>query len=323
VIWLSWRHLRTQAVLVYALVAVCALTLAITGPELLRLAHLGGSVFDKLSRTQRNLFTTGIMVLALAPAVIGAFWGAPLVAREVESGTHRLVWNQTVTRARWLGTKLALTTLAGALATGALTLAVTWWASPVDGSVSDTHGGLPARLTPVAFAMRGVTPVAYTVFAVALGVAVGAVLRRSVPAMAATLALYTFVQIAVPFWVRPHLVPLVITLATGDPRNWVLADYTVDASGRPAALPSWTATECLPPPPGEPALGGRVKVPGDARSQLANCFARLDAEGYRQHLTYQPANHFWPLQWAETGLYLVLSGLLAAFCFWWVRTRVT
>jgi hypothetical protein len=297
VIWLSWRHLRTQAVLVYALVAVCALTLAITGPELLRLAHLGGSVFDKLSRTQRNLFTTGIMVLALAPAVIGAFWGAPLVAREVESGTHRLVWNQTVTRARWLGTKLALTTLAGALATGALTLAVTWWASPVDGSVSDTHGGLPARLTPVAFAMRGVTPVAYTVFAVALGVAVGAVLRRSVPAMAATLALYTFVQIAVPFWVRPHLVPPV--------------QKTV------------AFTECLPPPPGEPALGGRVKVPGDARSQLANCFARLDAEGYRQHLTYQPANHFWPLQWAETGLYLVLSGLLAAFCFWWVRTRVT
>ena len=31
------------------------------------------------------------------------------------------------------------------------------------------------------------------------------------------------------------------------------------------------------------------------------CFTRLNAEGYRQHVVYQPAKHFWPLQWAETG----------------------
>ena len=49
--------------------------------------------------------------MAVVPAVVGAFWGAPLVARELEAGTHRLAWNQAVTRTRWLTTKLAVTAL--------------------------------------------------------------------------------------------------------------------------------------------------------------------------------------------------------------------
>ena len=49
------------------------------------------------------------------------------------------------------------------------------------------------------------------------------------------------------------------------------------------------------------------------------CFARLTDEGYRQHLVYHPRDHFWPLQWAETGLYLVASAGLAGLCVW--RTR--
>ena len=55
---------------------------------------------------------------------------------------------------------------------------------------------------------------------------------------------------------------------------------------------------------------------------LDACFTRLNTEGYRQHLVYQPASHFWPLQWAELALFLALSGLLAGFCFWWTRHRL-
>ncbi|MDQ1584795.1 MAG: hypothetical protein QOH80_160, partial [Actinomycetota bacterium] len=80
-IWLTWRQLRIQAVAVYALVAAAAVTLAITGPRLVRLAGADGKIFDRLTQSDRNLFFAGIMVMAVAPAIIGIFWGAPMVSR--------------------------------------------------------------------------------------------------------------------------------------------------------------------------------------------------------------------------------------------------
>ena len=119
----------------------------------------------------------------VAPAVIGAFWGAPMVARELEAGTHRLVWNQSITRNRWLATKLGLGML-GAVAAGAVAgLAMTWWSRPIDGAVN--AGQAPtatifdlARIAPEVFGSRGIAPIGYAAFAFALGVAAGALLRR-------------------------------------------------------------------------------------------------------------------------------------------------
>jgi len=337
-IWLTWRQFRAQAATVYAAVAVFAVVLAITGPRLLDLDRAGANVFDQLTRIDRNLYYAGLVVMAVTPAVIGAFWGAPMVARELETGTHRLAWNQSITRTRWLATKLAITTLATITAVGVLALAVSWWAGPLDGASSTTRGGLPSRLTPVAFAMRGIAPVGYAVFALALGVTVGILLRRTVPAMALTLAAFTLAQIAMPLWVRPHLLPPTqqtvtitetnfagigisgpdtvtrLTVTTGNRDDWVLSNQTVDASGQViTALPSWMA-DCVPPP--GPAGTGRA-------SALQPCLARLTDLGYRQRLVYQPADRFWPLQWAETTLFLALSALLTWFCFWWTRHRLT
>jgi hypothetical protein len=341
--WLTWRQFRTQAAAVYAGVAAVAVVLAITGPRLVDLARLDGSIFDRLTATDQNLFFAGVIVLAVAPAVIGAFWGAPLVARELEAGTHRLVWNQTVTRTRWLATKLGITALAAATAVGVLTLAVSWWSEPIDGARSSTHGGLPARMTPVTFAMRGIAPVGYAVFAVVLGVTLGIVIRRVLPAMALTLAVFIAVQVAVPLWVRPHLAPpvrddvtftlarmdginstgpgtpLTLSLNTGGQGDWLLSNETVDATGKATALPSWFS-ECLPPPP-TGSSGARVQVTG--RTPLEACFTRLTDEGYRQRVVYQPAERFWRLQLTETAMFLGLSGLLAGFCFWWTRKRLT
>jgi hypothetical protein len=341
-IWLTWRQFRAQAAAVYAGVTAVAIVLAITGPRLLDLARIDENVFDRLTSADRNLFYAGIVVLAVAPAVIGAFWGAPMVARELEAGTHRLVWNQTVTRTRWLATKLGVTALAAAAAIGVLTLAVSWWSEPIDGAHSSTHGGLPARLTPVTFAMRGIAPVGYAVFAVVLGVALGTVIRRSLPAMALTLAVFTFAQIAVPLWVRPHLAapvrenvaftmtrldglssngpgtPVTLSLNTGGQGDWVLSNETVDATGQVAALPAWFG-DCLPPPPSPSAASGPVRV---TETSLQACFTRLTDAGYRQRVVYQPADHFWRLQWAELALYLAVSGLLAGVCFWWTRHRL-
>ena len=342
-IWLTWRQCRTQFIAVYGLVAAACVWLAVTGPALARLARRNENVYDLLTTNDRLLFNGGIAVLAGAPAVIGIFWGAPLVARELETGTYRLAWNQSVTRGRWLAVKLGFAVLSTAVAVAILTLAITWWAHPIDGATGSQRGSLASRLTPIAFAMRGIVPVGYAVFALLLGTLIGLVLRRSVPAMALTLAIYVVVQIAVPLWVRPHLVPATtasmvishstldgigldgsgtITITTHAGRgDWVLSNETVDAQGRAAALPSWFSS-CLPPPPAAGQSSGKAAVNQD-HGTLDACLARLTDEGFRQHLVYQPRGHFWPLQWAETGLYLAASVVLGGLSFWWTRRRLT
>lgn len=330
--WLAWRQFRLSGTVVAVAVALVAAYLAAARPEL-----AGGNVFDQLTDTNRALFFSGLIAVAAAPAVVGAFWGAPLVARELENGTHRLVWNQGVTRARWLAAKLGLTALVAGIAVGGLALSVDRWSRPLDGAQASGPGGsLPARLTPVSFAMRGVVPVSYAVFAVVLGTAAGLVLRRTLPVMAVTLALFTLVQLAVPQWVRPHLLPpdrqtvaidegtfaglqrteqdgrpaALLSVHTAGVGDWVLSDRTLDPSGRALdALPE-SVTACRP---------ASIENPDRGRSALTDCLSALDALGYRQQVVYQPADRFWPLQWAETGLFLGLSALLAAFCFRRIR----
>ena len=341
-IWLSWRQLRAQVVVATAAVLALAVVAVLTGPRLADLARTSTSVFDRLTPTDTTLFYAGVGLMALAPALVGAFLGAPLVARELETGTYKLVWSQSVTRRRWLASKLALAVGAAALVTGAATLAVTWWSAPLDGAVSQTRGALPGHLTPVTFAMRGVVPVGYAVFAVVLGAATGAVVRRTLPALAVTLALYAAVQVVVPIWVRPHLLPPVsstiavshatfdglsldgagqnqVSVHTGNRGDWVLVNETVGRDGRPSALPAWFR-DCVPAPSAPTAGTGTEHA---AAGSIDDCLARLTQAGYRQRVVYQAADRFWPLQWVETALYLAASVVLAAGCFWWVRRRLT
>jgi ABC-type transport system involved in multi-copper enzyme maturation permease subunit len=340
-IWFTWRQLRVQALAVWAAVAAIVVTAAVTGGRLADLAHANASVFDHLTRTDRSLYFAGIVVVAVAPAIIGAFWGAPLIAREIETGTHLLAWTQSVTRTRWLVVKLAMTTGVAAAAVGAISWAVTWWSHPLDGAMSSTHGSLPSRLTPVSFAMRGIAPVGYAIFAVVLGVTLGAILRRSLPAMALTLAVFAFVQIATPIWIRPHLVSpvretvtldrdtldgitsndaggsITVTAHTSNHNDWILSNQTVDSSGRAVALPSWFA-DCIPKPPSPGSSASRGEAPN-----IDDCLARLADEGYRQRIVYQPADRFWELQWRETAMFMGLSALIAGVGFWWTRRRLT
>ncbi|MFI9752732.1 transporter [Streptomyces collinus] len=335
-IWLTWRQFRTQAAVVFAAVAALAAVLAVTGPHLAGLYRTAGSgLVDQVSSADQALYYTGLLVVLAVPAVIGMFWGAPLISRELETGTHYLAWNQGVTRTRWLATKLGLGTAASMAAAGLTSLAVSWWSSPIDRAVD---GGGPtdtyfARIDPVAFAARGVAPLAHAAFAFVLGVVLGLVIRRTLPAMATTFALYAAVQIVVPMWIRSHLAapdrttvpiepdgaPISVQDEAGEiiahlddvPGAWVTSQQTLNAAGQPAPVPS-SFPDCLRTESGPPTL-----------EQFERCIADLGALGYKQQVTYQPAGNFWALQWAETGLYLGLALALTGFCAWWIRRRVT
>ncbi|TDD35720.1 ABC transporter permease [Actinomadura sp. KC06] len=346
-IWLTLRQFRTQAAVVFGGLAVLAAALLITGPGLADdydtgIASCGSpdncSQFSQLFfGDHQGYFSMLAAAVVALPGLIGIFWGAPLITRELEHGTHRLVWNQSITRTRWLSVKLGLIGLAAVAAAGLAVLAVDWWTDPLDKAASNEF----ARITPLVFVARGVVPMGYAAFAFALGVTVGVILRRTLPAIAVTLLVFVAVQIAVPQWVRPHLVPSETKIVEITAQNhgemslnhngktailqvevepeqgaWTMVNDTVNSSGRKVdemSISAAAGAPCAPPPPdanGEPPEG-----PPQA------CFDYIKQQGFRQKVVYHPADHFWRLQWAETGLFAVLALGLTGFCFYWTRRR--
>ena len=322
------RQIRSEVAALIVAVGVFVAVLLLDRPHI---PNGSTDVFDLVTRVQRDLHQAGLVVLAVLPPLVGAFLGAPLVAREVENGTHRLIWSQSITRRRWLVIKVATAGAAVVVATGTASLAVTRWARLLDGATGERGGGLPSRLTPIAFAMRGVVPIGYALFALVLGVLLGTVLRRTLPAMALTILVVASLQIVVPIWVRPHLLAPtevdliidrdnfdglsspptggsgVIRARTADHKDWIIDQDTVDATGRAAALPA-EFLGCV-----RAAIGGPdIQAAPGGRAAFEECLAELGAAGYRQHLVFAPAARFWALQWRELALYLTGAGMLLA-----------
>jgi ABC-type transport system involved in multi-copper enzyme maturation permease subunit len=345
-IWLTWRQSRGGVLTMAALLAALAVILGVTGPSLahdysagLAACGSGGdcsAFLDQFFDDNFAPFLAVTAVMLVLPALIGVFWGAPLISRELEAGTHRLVWNQSITRTRWLAVKLGLTGLAAMTAAGLGSLAVSWWASPID-SAADFP-----RMEPLSFAARGIVPVGYTVFAFALGVTVGMLVRHTLPAMAITLAVFVAVQIAVPLMVRPHLLSPTRSTIEITPSNvtgfvtgpdgleasakaapddgWVLSSHIVDPSGHAVdsiSLPSHSG----PCAPSSTAPGEEVTGP-ENDPQVAACLTELRRLGYRVQATYHSSSRFWPFQWYETGIYTALALGLAGFSAWWIRRRL-
>jgi len=353
-IWLTWRQFRASGAMMAAALAGLAVILALTGPGLADDYATGiaacttqsdgcSGFVNRFFQEHQDPFLAVTALVLVLPALIGLFWGAPLIARELEAGTHRLAWNQSVTRTRWLAVKLGLVGLAAVTAAGLGSLAVDWWSSPIDKTAAD-YG----RMEPLLFDARGIVPIGYAAFAFALGVTVGMLVRRTLPAMAITLAVFVAVQIAMPLLVRPHLIPptrstIEITESSLDnigmpPGNdpirawlkapdtgvytgaWVLSSQAVDASGDAvASIPLSRSGSCAPPQ-GGPAQRPAGAEPGD---ELSACFAEIKRLGYRQQVTYHPSSRFWPFQWYETGIYAALALALAGFCFWRLRNRLS
>jgi ABC-2 family transporter protein len=346
---LSWLQFRVQAVVAVCALAVVGVAFAVTGPGV---AHLYstlvapcksqgdcGQVVNEFLAKDPLLQAIGI-VLVIVPAVVGVFWGAPLVARELETGTFRLVWTQSVTRMRWLVTKLAFVGLASTAVAGLLSLMVTWWASPFDKITAD-------RFSMGAFSERGVVPMGYAAFGFALGVTAGVLIRRTVPAMTATIFVFLGARLAEVFCIRPHLMPPVVQdialsrasldfgITNGGPlvlqanppniaNSWVYSSRVVDAHGNaPTSAALMRVCPNLPRPGNQGAItSSRIVAPGHARSLIHACIVKLNTV-YHEAVTLQPPSRYWPFQWLETGLFVMLALALAGFCIWWVRRRLT
>ena len=325
--WLAWRQSRLQFLIAACALLFLTLLFALTEPGLNALyAEYGVRPAAFLARVQTGgypvLYFVGGAVMYLTPLVIGAFWGAPLIARELETGTHRLIWNQSVTRTRWLLVKIAISGGAAMLFAGIAGLLLSWWAGPIDRA-----GGFPvgtsqlSRFDPIVFGTRGIVPIGAAALAFMIGVTAGLLVRRTIPAMGLTLAVFAAALVAMPLWISPHLIapaqytrPVVASLSTmrmtssgqlNDPVTslpgaWILTDQITTAQGTVFSLPQVAACQT---------------------GTQAQCDSYLAKQPLSQHVVYQPAGRYWTFQILETAIWLAIALVLTGFCTWRIRRR--
>jgi len=337
--WLAWRQARLQtAVAVACAVAVLLVAVALGRQDSALRMWLG-------------------VLVVVTPGILGLFWGAPLVAGELESGTFRLAWTQDVSRGRLIAVRLLAAGLASVAVAGLLSIIVTWWAGPLDRAGLDQFG---------TFDSRDLVPAGYAAFAFALGALAGAVIRRTVPAMAVTLAGFTAARMAFRLLLRPTLLspgvralpldpattgygasgflPFIPTSSLQPappdmPNAWVTAVSIVNRNG--IRLSASVLDRTCPGigggsagggsaggggagggraggNPGLGAGGNNVQAPPGVVNATHDCVARI-ATTYHEVVTYQPASRYWPLQWCELGLFLAAALALAALTIWHVR----
>ncbi len=343
----TWLQFRIQAAVALGALVLVAIVAAITGPNLVHLYDTtvanckaqGNCNYAINALTHSDHFLQSVLskLLLAIPALIGIFWGAPLIAREFETGTFRLVWTQSVSRARWLTVKLVIIGITGMVMTGLASLMVSSWFSPID------------RVTKVQFTsfdMRGIVAIGYAVFAFVLGVSAGLFIRRTVPAMFTTLVAFVGARLAITYWVRPHFMapvkadtPLNVIFGTSIEQNtstglsffqpvnipnaWIYSNQVVDNSGH-APTAQFLKSAChavlsVPPPTG--VVQGVPTPNQNADTAFAQCVAHVAAK-FHQEVIYQPAVRYWAFQWYETAIFFGLAMIVAGFCIWWVRNRL-
>jgi ABC-type transport system involved in multi-copper enzyme maturation permease subunit len=320
--WLTWRQYRAQFAVGTALLAALCLLLVLTGLQLISQYHaiitqcasgahngqngvncsIGGGLFSGGP-------TVGFVSLTLlaTPVLAGLFLGAPMVAAEFEAGTTQFAWMQGITRARWLAVKAGWLLLAAAAWGSVLAALTTWWASPTNAE----HG---SEFYPGRFDVLYLVPVAYAVFAMALGICAGALIRRTVPAMAVTLGGFIAVRVAVTLWLRPDYLSAVTAVRNLPAQIQLTGSYWLISQGtrNPAG-------QLMAGPQNQPAaFGVDVSSLPKACAGLANPTGSLTSScraaltGFRSFVTYQPASRFWTFQGIETGAFVVLAVILLA-----------
>lgn len=309
-VWVTWRQHRMQVLVAAAFLLVVGVLLLAHGIQTdVSLSARGGrellgARFGQVSR----LLAWSVAV----PVLVGLFWGTPLLASEYERGAHLLAWRQSVSRRAWLGVKLGGLGAAVSAAGLVFGLVMGMWA---DEFATLRPAGRLANLD--LFVVTGIVPAAWWLFAFVLGVAVGALLRKLLPAMAVTLTVFVLVYAGMfTLDVRQHFAtPVHVEVSALDVRGEPLS-VNVPA-GAEAQLPAgallvasgWLDDRGVP-------LSDDATWACAYSSDYLSC---MRDKGYRWFADFHPADRYWRFQLTEAGLLLAASLTLGAVV--WRRTR--
>jgi hypothetical protein len=213
---------------------------------------------------------------------------------------------QSVTRKRWLAVTTGWMLLAAAAWGGAVSGLVTWWSGPDNALQLD-------QFKLGRFDIMGVVPVGYALFAMALGITAGALLRRTLPALAVTLGGYIAVRAVIALWLRPHYMSAVsVTYKlvggfTPPGSYWQLAQGILNSRGQVVPVPNGDAVDGIPVSYLPTSCAALAR---GASNVAPSCQRALDS--FRGFITYQPAGRYWAFQGIETGIFVVLAAALLA-----------
>jgi hypothetical protein len=300
--WVSWRQYRLSAVATAAFVAVFALYLLFMGLRIrsgyaaVASCSVTASHLPKSCQIPLMLFggyhvfgeTTAAVLLAV-PALIGAFAGAPILARELDSGTFRFAWTQGAGRMRPVLARLALPAVTLTAAAAALSQLFGWFYYPFFATGDSAFAPQYFELTGIGFA-------AWTLAAFAIGALAGVLIRKVVPAIAAAMAAWAGLLLVTILYLRPHYeAPLTV------------------GNGRSTGAAPWVLSQWWTGPNGQHITN---------EQQIIQLYQHAHF-GYTQWVTYEPATRYWPFQFIEAGWLLALSVLLIAATIWLVRRRAS
>ena len=317
--WVTWRQHRAALAGVAAFLGALAVYLWLTGLQMhhaeAAYCHPAGSLGCAINFTGRHGETAILVSIALqaVPALIGAFVVAPILARELETGTFRYAWTQGLGRARWTLAKLAPLTVIPAAAAGAFSVLFSWYVAPF------ADQGLQTRLPPLVllvFDLHGVVFAAWTLAACSIGALAGMLIRRVVPAIAATMAAWAGLALAAGLFLRQHyLAPLIAHNPNLPGSAWIISSWYTGRNGKP--LSQAAVSQFLQGyHPAAPTQAG----PNTLQTNL-DPVGYITQHGYQYWVSYQPASRFWPFQWIEGGYLLGLSVVLIATTIWLVHRR--
>ena len=323
--WVTWRAHRLALAGVGAVFGVAAVYLVVTGLPMhnayatvtaCRPASSGAcqQVAENLVATYQHLVLVTADLRQAIPVLIGAFVGAPLLAREFEAGTFRYAWTQGLGRTRWIIAKLALLAIVITIAAAAFAALFSWYVQPVIGA----GGGNSGPLSPTIFNLRGIALPAWTLGAFAIGALAGILIRRVTPAMFATLAVWVALAVLTGTYLRPDYETPLVTHTANSPAGALVINQGLLRDGKPASVNMINQTlravdlQALTPTLFHPTGPSTVPNSEDPVQYLIQ-------HGYTQITTYQPASRFWPFQWIEGTWLLALSLLLLGTTIWRVR----
>jgi hypothetical protein len=257
-----------------------------------------GSGQGSVLKSGLNAQLVPFLLLAL-PVLVGAFVGGPVLARELESGTFRFAWTQGAGRVRLAAARvvpLAVVLTAAAYGFSAL---FSWYISPF--TTSGVTGGYPMQL----FGNVGTDFAAWTLFSFALTAFAGVLLRRAVPAMAASIVVLTTLDVVTIMSLRQHEATPVVVSGSGPTGNgdWVVGNWFTTTSGAPVSQD--TVFSAFP------------RLPFAATPSTA----MLAQHHWLQWWSYQPASRWWQIQLTESGWLLAASLLLITGTVLLIRRR--
>ncbi|HVB91647.1 MAG TPA: hypothetical protein VND70_06050 [Acidimicrobiales bacterium] len=322
--WVTWRQHRFALAGVAVALGALAVYVWIVGLQLHH-AYAAATTCNPASSACADLIThfnfmnhvlQGGYALQPVPALIGAFIGAPAVARELETGTFRYAWTQGFGRWRWTLAKLVMLAVVVTAAAGVISVLLSWYYQPYLGTGNQSLSLSEASpFSPALFDLRVVAFAASTLVAFAIGALAGLLIRRVVPAIVATLAVYTGLALVTANVLRQHyLTPLLTTKVNVPGSAWIYRQWWT--KGGQFAFSGWRDA---PPDLVQRCAAIPVGPLGKpSQATLGQCFAQ---HGYTQLTSYQPASRFWAFQWIEGGWLLALSLLLIAVTVWVVRRR--